>query len=279
MVNIFEGYQQGSNYLVCVDSDGCAMDTMDVKHIKCFAPQWISIFGLQDYADEATKLWLDINLYTATRGINRFSGLAAACSELAQRGVEIEDLSALTGWVQTAKELSNPALEAYLALHPSPCLDKALLWSQQVNLAIAALPDEAQPYPMVAEGLQQISAIADVVGVSSANGAAVQEEWQKHNLRQYTRLLCCQEAGTKAEIIKRLLTFGYAPKNVLMVGDAFGDRSAAQANGIWFYPILTGKEQASWERLVSEAIPRLMSQTFDQALQDGYNIELQQTLR
>ena len=23
-------------YLICVDSDGCAMDTMDVKHIRCF---------------------------------------------------------------------------------------------------------------------------------------------------------------------------------------------------------------------------------------------------
>lgn len=279
MVNIFEGYQQSSKYLVCVDSDGCAMDTMDVKHIKCFAPQWIAVFGLQERADEAIKLWLDINLYTATRGINRFSGLSAACNIMAQRGIEIEDLNALTEWVQTAKELSNPALEAYLALHPSPCLAKALLWSQQVNRAIAALPDEAQPYPMVAEGLQQISAFADVVGISSANGAAVQEEWQKHNLRQYTRLLCCQEAGSKAEIIKRLLTFGYAPKNVLMVGDAFGDRDAAQANGIWFYPILTGKEQASWERLVSEALPRLVSETFDQALQDGYNNELQQTLQ
>ena len=23
-------------YLICVDSDGCAMDTMDIKHIRCF---------------------------------------------------------------------------------------------------------------------------------------------------------------------------------------------------------------------------------------------------
>ena len=23
------------DYLVCVDSDGCAMDTMDVKHFNC----------------------------------------------------------------------------------------------------------------------------------------------------------------------------------------------------------------------------------------------------
>ena len=26
------------DYLICVDSDGCAMDTMDSKHMLCFGP-------------------------------------------------------------------------------------------------------------------------------------------------------------------------------------------------------------------------------------------------
>lgn len=33
-----ENFQKAKEYLICVDSDGCAMDTMDIKHIRCF--QW-----------------------------------------------------------------------------------------------------------------------------------------------------------------------------------------------------------------------------------------------
>lgn len=29
-------FAKRKDYLVCVDSDGCAMDTMDIKHFKCF---------------------------------------------------------------------------------------------------------------------------------------------------------------------------------------------------------------------------------------------------
>ena len=25
-------------FLLCVDSDGCAMDTMNIKHFRCFGP-------------------------------------------------------------------------------------------------------------------------------------------------------------------------------------------------------------------------------------------------
>ncbi len=37
MSNIFEQYEKKNEFLVCVDSDGCAMDTMEIKHRKCFA--------------------------------------------------------------------------------------------------------------------------------------------------------------------------------------------------------------------------------------------------
>ena len=34
-------------YLVCIDSDGCAFDTMEIKHKECFCPAYINYFGLQ----------------------------------------------------------------------------------------------------------------------------------------------------------------------------------------------------------------------------------------
>ena len=32
--------------LICVDSDGCAMDTMNIKHMKCFGPCLVEEWGL-----------------------------------------------------------------------------------------------------------------------------------------------------------------------------------------------------------------------------------------
>ncbi len=34
------------DFLVAVDSDGCAMDTMTFKHLHCFTPQIIRFWGL-----------------------------------------------------------------------------------------------------------------------------------------------------------------------------------------------------------------------------------------
>ena len=48
----------------------------------------------------------------------------------------------------------------------------------------------------------------------------------------------------------------YPADKVLMIGDAPGDHKAAKANGVLFYPILPGREEASWERLHSEALGR-----------------------
>ena len=41
-------------YLVCVDSDGCAMDTMDIKHFRCFGPCMVEEWGLEEWAQVAT---------------------------------------------------------------------------------------------------------------------------------------------------------------------------------------------------------------------------------
>lgn len=38
MANDLNTYVKKHDYLICVDSDGCAMDTMDVKHYRCFSP-------------------------------------------------------------------------------------------------------------------------------------------------------------------------------------------------------------------------------------------------
>ena len=63
-------YQKRKEYLVCVDSDGCAMDTMDVKHIRCFGPCMVEEWGLQAW-ETSTMDALVENLVT---GVEAFKG-------------------------------------------------------------------------------------------------------------------------------------------------------------------------------------------------------------
>ena len=272
-------YEKKSEYLICIDSDGCAMDTMEVKHRECFGPQWIYTYGLGEYFEECMKSWLDINLYSITRGINRFKGLALALKEVeAQGNVRTGGLDEFVKWTEEAKELSNPALLALAQKSNSECIEKALLWSIRTNRAINNLSADDKPFDHVKETMDVMCKEADLVAVSSANGEAVEAEWTKHQLKEDCRVLLCQEAGSKAFCIAELMKKGYDSAKILMVGDAPGDRDAAIKNGVRYYPILVGKEGESWTRLKEEAFPKLLAGTFDDEYQASLIHEFEKNL-
>lgn len=253
-------FVKNREYLVCVDSDGCAMDTMDIKHFRCFGPCMVEEWGLEEWAQPILARWNEINLYTMTRGVNRFKGLAMALDEINAQYTAIEGLDELKAWAASAPELSNGALEKALPAAQGPCLAKALSWSKKVNAAINALPEsEKKPFDGAAAGLAAAHAAADVAVVSSANREAVEEEWARCGLLGSVDVLCCQDAGSKAACIAQLKAKGYAPDHILMVGDAPGDKAAAEKNGVWFYPILVRHEAESWAELTSTALARLTS--------------------
>jgi len=241
-------------FLMCVDSDGCAMDTMNVKHEKCFGPKIVEVWGLKEIETRFMEVWLKINLYSKTRGINRFKGLVKVFEVLEKEGLKMPEYSSIKNWVETTKELSNPSLEREIARTGDPQLEKALEWSNAVNKAISELPEDDKPFANVLEGLRAAKEIADIAIVSSANGGAVLSEWTRHNLAPEADLMLGQEAGTKAACIAGLKESGYPNDHVLMIGDAPGDLQAAESNGVLYYPILVGKEGFSWSRLVSEAL-------------------------
>lgn len=51
-------FQKTKDYLVCVDSDGCAMDTMDIKHIACFGPCMVTEWSLDAWHDAILARWI-----------------------------------------------------------------------------------------------------------------------------------------------------------------------------------------------------------------------------
>ncbi len=261
MGNDLTGFLKKKEYLVCVDSDGCAMDTMDIKHIRCFGPCMVQEWALEKWADAILSRWNDINLYTMTRGINRFKGLAMALAEIDRQYVAIEGLDALTAWVENSPELSNGALQTAIEKQPNEvALQKALSWSRAVNQSINALPDELKlPFPMAKEALAFAHERADVAIVSSANMDAVLEEWEHYGLLEHTDIVMSQNVGSKAYCIGELLKKGYQPDRVIMCGDAPGDMDAAVKNGVFYYPILVHGEKASWEEFIAEGFERLLT--------------------
>lgn len=273
-------FKKQKEYLVCVDSDGCAMDTMDIKHYNCFGPCMVTEWSLEEWKDAILIRWNDINLYTMTRGINRFKGLALALNEINEQYREIEDLSALTHWVDTSDELSNDALKRAIEANPdSISLKKALNWSMEVNKSINALPDEQKlPFPKALDALKFAHERADVAIVSSANYDAVIEEWEKYGLLEHTDVVCAQDAGSKAYCIGELLKKGYSADKILMCGDAPGDCQAAEKNGVYYYPILVRNEKASWEEFISTGFEKFLNGTYGGEYQNSKNEEFLKNL-
>jgi phosphoglycolate phosphatase-like HAD superfamily hydrolase len=262
MKDKIQDFQKTKDFLVCVDSDGCAMDTMEVKHRKAFGPEAVNSWGLHHIQDHFLEVWNNINLYTQTRGINRFKGVIQTFAALEAEGIDMPDISSFKNWTETTSELSNPSLQRQIEKTNDEQLKKALEWSNAVNRSIEEMSGDDRPFEGAKEGLQAANNVANVAIVSSANGAAVLDEWTRHELNVHVDVMLGQEAGTKAYCIGQLKTFGFDQTHVLMVGDAPGDLDAAQKNGVLYYPILVGKEKFSWDRFRNEALGKFINGSF-----------------
>ena len=267
-MSIFDSFEKKHDYLVCVDSDGCVMDTMNCKHFHCFGPCMVTEWELEAWQDAILDRWNVINLFSMTRGINRFKGLAMALGEINAQYTPITGIAHLQHWAATAPALSNDAVAKAAAEATDPdaklVFEKALSWSKAVNAAIVELPEALKvPYDGAKEGLAAAHQFADVAMVSSANRDAVEEEWGKFGLLEHTDIVLAQDIGSKAACIAEMLKFGYDPAKVVMIGDAPGDCDAAEKNGVHYFPILVNHEKESWDEAVAVAYGMLQSGEYD----------------
>ena len=276
-MSVLDDFKKSKDFCVCVDSDGCAMDTMNIKHIRCFGPCMVAEWGLEEWKDAILARWNVINLYSGTRGINRFKGLAMALGEINEQYMPIAGIEALQDWAANADELSNDSIKK--ELDRDPIFGKALNWSIEVNKAITALPqEEVAPFDHVKEALAAAHEKADVVVVSSANPEAVREEWKRFGLVEHVDLLCTQELGSKAYCISRLCEKGYELDKILMCGDAPGDEKAADSNGVLYYPILVNRENESWQLFLDEALERFVSGSYKGAYEEACRADFHKNL-
>lgn len=263
------------DFFIGIDSDGCAFDTMEIKHKECFTPNIIKYWDLQPvskYAREAAEF---VNLYSKWRGINRFPALIYVIDLLSERkecnerGFKAQDIHELRDWVKAETKLGNPALAAKVASGPTPFMEKLLAWSTGVNDTIAGMVRNVPPFPYLRESLEAMIKSCDVIVVSATPNEALEREWEEHDIDKYVKVIAGQEMGTKKEHLAIAVEKGYDKNRMLMIGDAPGDYKAAKANGLLFYPINPGNEEKSWKRFYEEAYSKFIEGTYEGAYEEG----------
>lgn len=268
MKEALKDFQKTKDFLVCVDSDGCVLDTMDTKHMRCLGPCLIHEWGLEKYKSEIIGLWRKINLVSATRGINRFKGLEKVLTAIHENYKNVEGLDEYAQWVQTTDELSEESLKEAYRKTGNVCIKKAIEWSDLVNRAMnISSGKRTQPFEGVDEALELVKQHADVAIVSAANGQELEREWNAYGIARYVDVIASQESGLKSNCLKQLVDKGYDADKVIMLGDAPLDLEAARAAGVRFYPILAYQELESW---------RGFEEVFEDFLKGNYTREMEE---
>lgn len=265
---ILDDLKPEKEFFIGIDSDGCVFDTMEIKQKEAFCPMFIKYFHMQRVSKYARETWEFVNLYSTTRGVNRFKALIRALEllkvrpEVIKRHTEFADMAPLVEWIGKESKLGNPALIKYAAEAKNPIIDLTLAWSVEVNKLIAEIVFDIPPFPYVNESLEKMNKFADLMVVSQTPTEALIREWKEHKIDGYPRLIAGQELGTKAEHLKYSAKGKYPDNKILMIGDAPGDLSAAKSNGVLYFPINPGHEDASWQRFFEEGLDRFFAGTY-----------------
>ncbi len=264
---VLRDFKPSKEFFIGIDSDGCVFDSMEIKHKECFTPMFIKHFHLQAVSKYARETWDFVNLYSKTRGANRFPALSRALNllrarpEVIARNVSVPDSKALDEWIARETKLGNATLAAEVK-NGNAALAQIKVWSDAVNACIDDLVHGVPPFPLVRESLEKIRAKADAMVISQTPTPALEREWTEHGIKQYVSIIAGQEMGTKTEHLKFAAAGKYPPQKILMIGDAPGDYKAAKSNGALFFPIDPGSEELSWKRFHDEALDRFFAGTY-----------------
>jgi len=192
-------------FFVGIDSDGCAFDAMEIKHKECFIPSTIKVWGLQPISKYARETAEFVNLYSRTRGLNRWIALVRVFdllrdrTEVVARKAKVPEGKKIKEFIASGYPLSHRGLVEYAAKYPDPELELALVWSKTVDSAIEDMVHGVPPFPYVRESLQKMQGKVDLMVVSATPVEALEREWQEHDIARYMSVIAGQEMGTKKQ--------------------------------------------------------------------------------
>ncbi len=284
---VLSRFEQRHDYFVGIDSDGCVFNSMEVKHNDCFSVAVVREFELAAVSRDVHEVWDFVNLYSQTRGCNRFVALSKAFELLRTRPrvqqspVDVPALEHLDDWIKNETTLGNATLELEIGRSKGERLEeltRVLKWSQLVNQLVRKTVKHLPPFAGVEPCLERFRQSADAMVVSSTPVEALEFEWAQHRIDRFVSLIAGQEMGPKSQQLAVTTRGRYAPERMLMIGDAPGDLKAARSVGALFYPITPGDEESSWKRLLDEGIDRFFSERYSGNYQDALVTDFMQRL-
>ena len=258
--HVLINFKPQHDFFVGIDSDGCAFDAMELKHKECFIPTIVKVWGLQAVSKFTRETCEFVNLYSKTRGLNRWIALTRVFDllrerpEVKARNAKVPQGDKIKEFISSGYPLSHKGMVQYAADHPDPELEQAVQWSIAVDDAIADMVHGVPPFPWVRESLQKMQGKVDLMVVSATPVEALEREWGEHGIAQYMSVIAGQEMGTKKQHLQFAAKGKYNDDNILLIGDAPGDRDAAKAVDVLYYPINPGGEDKSWKRFHNEAL-------------------------
>ena len=282
--HVLINFKPQHDFFVGIDSDGCAFDAMELKHKECFIPTIVRVWGLQAVSKYTRETCEFVNLYSKTRGLNRWIALSRVFHllrerpEVIARGAKVPKGDKIKEFIDSGYPLSHAGMVQYAADHPAPELEQAVLWSNTVDSAIEEMVHGVPPFPWVRESLQKMQGQVDLMVVSATPVEALEREWGENGIAQYMSVIAGQEMGTKKQHLQFAAKGKYADDHILLIGDAPGDRDAAKGVDVLYYPINPGGEDRSWKRFYDEALGKFLDGTYEGAYEDSLIAEFEKLL-
>lgn len=271
-----------SRFLIGVDSDGTAFDSMNIKHLDAFIPAALEIWPMrEEVARRFAEIEKTVNLFSSLRGINRFPGLLEVFERLEKEYPHeqgLPKLPDLRAYIAGESRFSSATLKNWMEGHPSRELDRVLFWSDRADVLFARACEGLRPYPGVKEALTEANALASVAVVSAAAKAGLEKDWKAAGLTPAVDFFMSQEDGSKTAQLQKAMARCEEGVRALMLGDTDSDGICAHAAGALFYPIMPGDEAASWKRFREEILPLFLAGRYDQAVEEKYYSRLKAML-
>ena len=282
--------QPTKDFLVAIDSDGCAFDAMGIKQRECFCPMMIAYFDLQPVADAARECKMFADLFSKTRGSNRHITIVRILTELLpshprvkEQNFKVPEFKYYVQWVNDPESLLSDAglikvIEASSQADERKELQRVLKWSRRVNEMVAEVVKNVPPFQCVRDSLEKVFSVADIIVCSATPTEALEREWAEHGLKRYVKVIAGQEMGSKVQHLAIVSDGKYDKDKIIMLGDAPGDQKASKENDILFYPINPGKEEASWKKFHDDAFDKFITGDYAGAYEDSVIAEFEKSL-
>ena len=168
---VLRDFQPKHDFFIGIDSDGCVFDSMEIKHKECFAPMFVKHHNLQAVSKYAREVWDFVNLYSKTRGANRFPALTRALNllrdrpEVQARNVNVPSYPALDEWMERETKLGNATLADEVE-GGNEGLAHIKVWSDGVNEQVADIVHGVPPFPLLRQTLEKALGQADMMVIS-----------------------------------------------------------------------------------------------------------------